>query len=149
MEQTLKSRFCLARGTTEYWNTKPEFIPLLGEAVVYLDYKSITDETGKTTYFPGVKYGDGKTALPDLQFAEDYSLLMLQKHIDETTKTYEHHQEIASNEWTIIHNLDNYPTVTVVDSDGHVVECEVNYINRNIIKVGFTAPFAGIAYLNN
>lgn len=148
MEQTLKSRFCLARGTTEYWNSRPDFIPLLGEAVVYLDYKIIEDEQGNSFTYPGIKYGDGKTALPDLQFAEDYALLMLQKHIEQTSKTYEHHQETASASWTIEHNLDNYPSVTVVDSGGTVVEGDVIYLNRNIIRVEFSAPFSGVAYLN-
>ena len=147
MEQTLKSRFCLARGTTEYWNSRPDFIPLLGEAVIYLDYKSETDESGNVVNYPGVKYGDGKTLLSDLKFAEDYPLLMLQRHIDES-KTYIYVQSEPAISWTIVHNLDNYPTVTIVTNDGKVVEGDITYVNRNMIKLDFTSPFTGAAYLN-
>lgn len=147
MDQVLNTRFCLARGTRDYWNTKPEFVPLLGEAIVYLDYKSIEDVEGNRIDFPGLKIGDGKTLLSDLQFSEDWSVLMLEKHIEES-KTFIYSQNVASTIWTIEHNLDNYPSVTVVDSGGTTVEGEITYLNRNKIRITFSSPFSGTAYLN-
>lgn len=61
---------------------------------------------------------------------------------------YLHNQAVASDTWTIVHNLAKYPSVTVVDSAGDEVEGSVNYISANQLTVTFSAPFSGKAYLN-
>lgn len=63
-------------------------------------------------------------------------------------ETYVHHQYSASDEWVINHDMDAYPSVTVVDSAGTKVYGEVGYVDNNSLVIGFTAPFAGTAYLN-
>lgn len=62
--------------------------------------------------------------------------------------TFIFEQGVASDEWTITHNLDNYPSVTVVDSAGSVVIGDVFYVSNAQIILEFDAPFAGKAYLN-
>ncbi|WP_373845287.1 hypothetical protein [Clostridium sp.] len=62
--------------------------------------------------------------------------------------TYIHNQLTASNIWTIQHNLNKYPQVTVVDSSGNVVIGDIDYISQNKIIVSFQAAFSGSAYLN-
>lgn len=62
--------------------------------------------------------------------------------------TYIHEQGIASDSWKIEHNLDKYPSITVVDSTGTVVNCEVTYIDKNNCILTMNAPFKGKAYLN-
>jgi len=59
-----------------------------------------------------------------------------------------HNQEIASDIWTITHNLVYFPNVTIVDSSGRVVEGEIEYINQNSLIVYFNGAFAGKAYLS-
>lgn len=54
----------------------------------------------------------------------------------------------SSAEWTITHNLNKYPSVTIVDSADRVVVGDVEYISLNQLKVSFTAAFSGQAYLN-
>lgn len=54
----------------------------------------------------------------------------------------------AAQVWTITHNLGEYPSVTVVDLQNNVVIGEVDYINANVIRVSFSRPFAGCAFLN-
>lgn len=61
---------------------------------------------------------------------------------------YAHTQGTASATWTILHNLDFYPNVTVVDSAGTIVEGEITYTNRNQIVLTFAASFSGKAYLS-
>jgi len=61
---------------------------------------------------------------------------------------YAHTQGTASATWTILHNLDFYPNVTVQDSGGTIVEGEVTYTNRNQVVLTFTAAFSGKAYLS-
>lgn len=62
--------------------------------------------------------------------------------------TYTHTQYSASSEWTINHNLNRYPSVTVVDSAGTKAYGDVTYIDADTLTVSFNAPFSGTAYLN-
>lgn len=50
--------------------------------------------------------------------------------------------------WTITHNLDKKPSVTVVDSAETVVIGSVTYINSNSLRITFDGSFSGKAYLN-
>lgn len=60
----------------------------------------------------------------------------------------------ASKVWTITHNLNRYPSVTVVDSGGKVVIGSVVYGDEagqnknNVITIYFNVPITGTAYLN-
>lgn len=54
----------------------------------------------------------------------------------------------ASDLWTIEHNLDKYPSVSVVDSGGNIVCGIVHYIDKNSLTVEFNGAFTGKAYLN-
>lgn len=57
-------------------------------------------------------------------------------------------QAIAAAQWEINHNLDKYPSVSIVDSGGNEVVGDVTYMTKNKLTVAFTAPFSGKAYLN-
>ena len=61
---------------------------------------------------------------------------------------YRHEQINASAEWDIEHHLDKYPSVSITDSGGTIVVGEVRYIDTNRVKVSFSAPFSGKAYLS-
>lgn len=63
-------------------------------------------------------------------------------------KHYTHEQTTPSAEWTITHNLDKRPSVTVVDSGGNEWQTAVEHISNNQCVARFSAPFAGRAYLN-
>ena len=65
-----------------------------------------------------------------------------------THSTYTHTQNTPSATWTITHNLNCFPSVSVVDSAGSVVIGDVNYTNANTLVVTFAAAFGGKAYLN-
>lgn len=62
--------------------------------------------------------------------------------------TYTHTQDTSSSSWSINHNLDYYPSVSIVDSAGTTVVGDVQYVDLNNIVVNFTDPFAGKAYLS-
>lgn len=64
------------------------------------------------------------------------------------TNTLEFNQMIPAGTWSIIHNLGKFPSVTVVDSGGTVVDGNVNYIDDNTIEIEFSFSFSGKAYLN-
>lgn len=63
-------------------------------------------------------------------------------------KTFVFRQQSASAQWSITHDLDKYPSVTVVDSAGTVVTGDVTYEDNSNLTVAFSAPFSGTAYLN-
>ena len=63
-------------------------------------------------------------------------------------KHYAHTQSVASAEWNITHNLVKFPSITVVDSAGTTVIGEEQMIDLNTVKLTFSAPFSGKAYLN-
>jgi hypothetical protein len=63
-----------------------------------------------------------------------------------TTFTYE--QLVAAYMWDIVHNLNRYPSVTVIDSGGSEIIPEVQYTNENEIKLYFANRTSGKAYLN-
>ena len=50
--------------------------------------------------------------------------------------------------WDITHNLDKYPSVTIVDSAGSVVMGDITYTSKSTLTVTFSAAFSGKAYLN-
>ena len=65
-----------------------------------------------------------------------------------TGGNYRHVQTLPEGVWLITHRLDFFPNITVVDSAGGVVEGEIDYIDRNTMRLRFSEPFAGEAYLS-
>lgn len=61
---------------------------------------------------------------------------------------YTHTQAIASTTWTIAHNLNKHPSVTVIDSGGSYMITDITYTNTNTLVLTFLAAVGGIAYLN-
>lgn len=63
-------------------------------------------------------------------------------------RTFVFTQGTAAREWTIQHDLNKFPSVTVVDSAGTVVIGEISYVDNNTIILHFSGAFSGVAYLN-
>lgn len=61
---------------------------------------------------------------------------------------YEHHQIASANVWEIEHNLEKFPSVTIIDSAGTMVMGDVTYTNENKVIVKFSSSFSGRALLN-
>jgi hypothetical protein len=51
--------------------------------------------------------------------------------------------------WTITHNLNTFPSVTLTDALGNVILAQVQYISSNQVVATFSTPVAGSAYLNS
>lgn len=62
--------------------------------------------------------------------------------------SWEFDQLTASYHWVIPHNLNSYPSVTVVDTGGTEILPNVVYVNNNLIELYFANPTSGKAYLN-
>lgn len=59
-----------------------------------------------------------------------------------------HEQQVSSAIWLVNHNLDKYPSVSVVDTGNNVVMGNIEYISRSQLIVSFSSEFSGKAYLN-
>jgi len=59
-----------------------------------------------------------------------------------------YNQATPAATWTITHNLNRYPAVSVVDTGGSVVEPDVRYTDANALVVTFGSATSGKAYLN-
>jgi hypothetical protein len=57
-------------------------------------------------------------------------------------------QAVASSSWNVVHNLDKFPSVSIVDDDNNQVYGSVVYNTVNDLTITFTAPFSGQAYIN-
>lgn len=65
-----------------------------------------------------------------------------------TLVSYTHNQLATSNLWTINHNLNFHPNVTVYDSGGSMVEGTVNHTNAVTLTINFSDPISGKAHLS-
>ena len=67
--------------------------------------------------------------------------------------TFIHHQTSTSSTWIITHNLNRFPSVTVVDTGNTIVVGDVTYNSKNKLTITFfnagsPLAFQGKAYLN-
>lgn len=56
--------------------------------------------------------------------------------------------ELPSTVWTVNHQLNKYPSVTIVDSTKQQVFGDVQYTDLNQLIITFNIPYMGVAYIN-
>lgn len=66
----------------------------------------------------------------------------------EGDKHYAHTQGSASATWEVAHNLNKFPSVTVVLSTGQKGYADVTYTDSNNLTITFTGAETGKAYMN-
>lgn len=84
----------------------------------------------------------------DIQGSETVDVTRNGQSVTLATKTFIFEQGIASDVWTIEHNLNKYPSITLVDSSGRQFVAEVEYNNFNLCTVHLNGATTGKAYLN-
>jgi len=57
-------------------------------------------------------------------------------------------QDTPATTWSVVHGLNKFPSVTVVDSSGNVVLGEIVYLGPFSLTITFESSFSGKAYLN-
>lgn len=78
----------------------------------------------------------------------DRTISSLNSDTTASDKTYTHYQDEPSTTWYITHNLDKFPSVTVVDSANTTVIGATQYIDSNRLVIYFGGAFSGKAVLN-
>ena len=64
------------------------------------------------------------------------------------TPNYTHNQLAPASDWTVVHPLNKYPSVMVVDSGDTVLEPDIRYDSAAQLTITFGSPTSGKAYLN-
>ena len=63
-------------------------------------------------------------------------------------KTFVYTQDVPSTLWNVQHDLDKFPSVSVVNNNNVAMYGEVIYIDQNNLQIEFSAGFSGKAYMN-
>ena len=118
-----------------------------GEASNYADNAGASATTAETMKNNAQTWAEGNDAAVALLGGEHSS-----KGWAEQAKlwsdTFVFEQGVAASVWTIEHNLDKYPSVSVVDSAGNEIIAEVTYIDLNNLTITMQSAFKGRAFLN-
>jgi hypothetical protein len=57
-------------------------------------------------------------------------------------------QPVPALVWTLRHDQNRYPAITLVDTANDQIIGDISYLDANTARVRFGAPTAGTAYLN-
>ena len=94
----------------------------------------------------GLTYKAGQGSLKQ---GQDYFISLLTYQVGETVdKNFVYTQNVASATWVVTHNLNKFPSVSVVDSANTLVNGQVEYNSINEVTISFRAAFAGKAFFN-
>jgi hypothetical protein len=96
--------------------------------------------------------GESVTTLPAENIIESENRVFLSQAEKNSalagSSTFVFTQLTPASVWHIVHNLNRYPAVSIVDSAGSSVIGDVNYDDANTVTINFAAGFSGKAYLN-
>jgi hypothetical protein len=113
---------------------------------IYLWDSSTQDVLEPLFYEIGLTYISGTGGLVD---GQDYFISLLGYDVaSDKDKTFIFTQAVPATTWTITHNLEKFPSVSVVNNNNILINGEVTYIDNNNVELNFSAGFAGKAYLN-
>ena len=148
--------FLLSKYTTKQ-NIVSDFLTFLNKSKVLLfkssninlfGYYTITGiepyDEDPNFFVVTVNYETGNGALEE---DEDY-MVSLVSIDDGSDKTFVFTQDTPANPWEVNHNLNKFPSVTMVLSTGQVGMADVNYIDKNNLTITFSGDESGKAYMN-
>jgi hypothetical protein len=98
---------------------------------------------GSSVYEMNITYVTGSSTIQALQY---YSIQI--DEIEGFDSHFEFTQGVPATTWDITHNLNKFPSITVVDTANTTVIGSYEYINKNRVILSFSDPFAGKAFLN-
>ena len=65
-----------------------------------------------------------------------------------SANTFTFTQGAPATVWYVQHDLEKFPSVSVINNNNIIVIGQVEYINKNNLTITFSAAFTGKAYLN-
>jgi hypothetical protein len=104
------------------------------------------DPADNNFYNIGLTYKAGNGSLKQ---EEDYFISLLTYQVGTAVdKNFVYTQNVASATWVVTHDLNKFPSVSIVDSANTVVNGQVEYNNLNQVTIFFRSAFAGKAFFN-
>lgn len=137
-------------------NSLPYLQRIIGSKIIIQDRKdisrygvyeltSLTQVDDTTVYTMSLSFLEGNATIVELEY---YSIQIDLPGV-EGDKHFTFEQGVGSNTWDIEHNLNKFPSVTVVDTQNtSILGGQVDYINANRLIITFLTSFAGKAFLN-
>ncbi|QDP52689.1 MAG: hypothetical protein GOVbin3171_50 [Prokaryotic dsDNA virus sp.] len=83
-----------------------------------------------------------------LESESDYLISLLTYDVDSIDKNFIFTQATPSNTWNVNHNLNKFPSATIVDTAGTQVVGKVEHSDLNNLTISFAGSFAGKAFIN-
>jgi hypothetical protein len=111
---------------------------------IYKVVSIIRDVVDSTFYNVTFSYIEGHGVLVVNKF---YGLAIY-AGLDDGDKTFVYVQASAANPWNISHNLNKFPSVSMVLSTGQAGIADVTYIDENNLTITFSGDESGKAYIN-
>lgn len=108
---------------------------------------SITEDIDETDFLSvSLSFIQGNGSL-----LEDTSYLLSVVDFDivnSNDKNYIHNQTIPSSEWSVEHNLNKYPSASVMLPSGHIGIADITHIDENNLIITFAGDETGKAIIN-
>jgi len=137
--------------------TSPVALPylqrMIGYDIVIQDVRSLgrygvytlvsLTSVGSSVYDMQLSYVTGSSTIQALQY---YSIQI--DIVEGFDSHFEFVQGVPATTWDITHNLDKFPSITVVDTADTTVIGSYEYITKNRVILSFSSQFAGKAFLN-
>jgi hypothetical protein len=119
--------------------------PIYSDIVISSSVSAVSPYVLKVT---PLNLGAGLTGSTDFTGSSVNINLDLSYIQSQTRENYVHDQQVASATWTVVHNLNKYAAVNIVDTANDIIMGEVKYNSLNQLTITFTAAISGKAYLN-
>ena len=137
--------------------TSPVALPylerMIGYDIVIQDVRSLgrygvytlvsLTSVGSSVYNMQLSYVTGSSTIQALQY---YSIQI--DIVEGFDSHYEFVQGVPATTWDITHNLDKFPSISVVDTADTTVIGSYDYVTKNRVILNFSDAFAGRAFLN-
>lgn len=151
------------------WQSNEDHGALTAVSITYMSWLPITFGKIRSAYIGGAEgYTESNTPIAPVSMQmsynygnEELNLVEINTggcitkinlnptiNINGENAKFEHVQSTASDEWVITHNMGFTPNVYTVDANGNEIEGVVTVVSSNVLKINFSAPVSGKAYLS-
>jgi hypothetical protein len=79
---------------------------------------------------------------------DNYFLSLVDVGVGSGDNNFVYTQSTESQTWVVVHGLDKYASVTIVDDQKNIVFAKVQYNSTNQLTINFSKPVRGWAYIN-
>ena len=129
---------------------------LVGEEIMIKDQSAVSDfghykvlsyvqdPVAPSFYNLKVSYVGGNGGI----YRDHYYDLVNFTFVELADKHFEWPQDVAITKWTIPHNLNKFPSVSVVNTNNFIIYGDVEYIDNNNLTIEFSTGISGKAYIN-